>query len=183
MDRFARPEQSQADVANTALDLIGIQAGATVADVGAGNGEFTWRLAERVGSAGKVFAVDSQQAAVDRIRKTVAAHGFNNVKIARTSEQDPKLPAAKLDLVLLAGAYHGFAHPWEMLRKIHESLKPDGKLVIIEYRKEDASLAVPADQRMSIRDIRAEIEPEGYRFEKVLGMLPLEHIVIFTKAR
>src|SRR5689334_11975704 len=112
--------QSMADDANTALDLIGIQAGATVAGVDGSAGEFTWRMAERVGAAGKVFAVDTQAAQLDRIRKTVSAHGFSNVKIARATEQDLKLPPARLDLVLLAGAYRGFSRPQDVLRKIHE---------------------------------------------------------------
>ena len=77
------------------LDLIGIQTGATVADVGGGSSKLTWRLAERVGSAGKVFAVDTQPVMLDRIRKTVAAHGFSNVKISRGGEQDPRLPAGR----------------------------------------------------------------------------------------
>src|SRR5581483_891535 len=182
-DRTASQEQSLTETANTALDLIGIQAGATVADVGARNGEFTWRLAERVGSAGRVYAVNSQPSTLDRIRKTVAEHGLNNVKITRATDQDPKLPAGKLDLVLLAGSYHGFTHPQDMIRWIRESLKPEGKLIVIEYRKEDQTLAVPEDERMSVQDIRMEIEPEGYKFEKVVGVLPHEHIVIFTKSR
>jgi ubiquinone/menaquinone biosynthesis C-methylase UbiE len=181
-DQVARRQQSMTETANTVLDLIGIQAGAWVGDVASGNGEFSWRLAERVGSAGKVFAVDTTPDVLDRIRKTITAHGLSNVKVSRGGEQDPKLPAAKLDLVLLAGAYHGFTHPQDMVRKIRESLKPDGKLVVIEYRKEDDSIAVPGGQRMSIREIRGEIEPEGYKFDKVVGVLPREHIVIFTKS-
>ncbi len=169
------------ETANSALDLLGIQSGASVADVGAGSGEFTWRLAERVGASGKVFAVDTQPAALDRIRKTVSAHGFSNVKVLKGTEQDPKLPPGKLDLVLLAGVYHGLLHPQDMVRKLRESLKPEGKLVVIEYRKEDTSLGVPEEQRMSIQEIRAEIEPEGYKFDKVIGVLPHEHIVIFSR--
>jgi predicted methyltransferase len=181
-ERKAIPERGLEETAGTVLDLIGIKAGATVADVEAGGAEFTWRLAERVGGTGKVFTVNTQQAILDHMRKTIAAHGFSNVKITRASERDPKLPVAELEVVLLAGAYHGLTHPQEMLRKIRESLKPEGKLVIIEYRKEDKSLAISAEQCMSIQEIRTEIEPEGYKFDKVMGMLPQAHVVIFTKA-
>ena len=77
----------------------------------------------------------------------------------------------------------GDPHPQEMLRRIREALKPEAKLVVIEFKKEDTTLAVSAGQRMTIQQIRTEIEPEGFKFDKVIGMLPREHIVIFSKLR
>ncbi len=99
------------ETASAALELIGVQPGSTVADIGAGAGYFTWRLAERVGDSGKVFAVEFQPPLLDRIRKTVTAHGFNNVKIVRGTSEDPHLPSGKIDLALLAAVYHEFPHP------------------------------------------------------------------------
>jgi ubiquinone/menaquinone biosynthesis C-methylase UbiE len=183
VDWLTRPQRDTEETPDTALDVIGIQPGWTVADVGAGTGYFSWRLGERAGETGKVYAVDVQPVMLDRIRNTIKEHGLSNVKVVRGSEVDPHLPAGKLDLVLVANAYDEFSHPREMLQKIREALKPEARLVVIEYREEGAPARVPVERRMSIQQIRAEIEPQGFRFDKVMGVLPLQHLVIFSKAR
>ena len=94
-----------------------------------------------------------------------------------------KLPAASVDLVLMVDVYHEFSEPQKMLRKIRQALKPDGRLVLLEYRKEDPKIPIRLEHKMSIAEVKAEIEPEGYRLEKTLETLPRQHILIFTKSR
>ena len=181
-DWLVRPEREAEEAPDAALDAIVIARGATVADIGAGAGYFTWRLAERVGPAGKVFANDIQPEMLNLLRKNMADRHLTNVETVLGAEDDPKLPAARMDLVLLVDVYHEFTEPEKMLRKIRESLKPDGRLVLLEYRKEDPNVPIRPEHKMSVAEVRAEVQPEGFRFEKTLETLPRQHILIFRKS-
>jgi len=178
-DWLVRPEREAEEAPDAALDALHIPRGATVADVGAGVGYFTWRLAERVGPAGKVYANDIQPAMLDRLRRNMEARHVANVETVLGAEDDPKLAAGRMDLVLLVDVYHEFSKPQQMLRKIRESLKPDGRLVLLEYRKEDPSIPIRPEHKMSVAEVRAEVQPEGFRFEANLDTLPRQHILIF----
>jgi ubiquinone/menaquinone biosynthesis C-methylase UbiE len=181
-DWLVRPEREAEEAPDAALAAIGIARGTTVADIGAGAGYFTWRLAERVGPAGKVYANDIQPAMLELLRKNIEARHLANVETVLGVEDDPKLPAGRVDLVLLVDVYHEFSEPEKMLRKIRESLKPDGRLVLLEYRKEDPNIPIRPEHKMSVAEVRAEVEPEGFRFEKNLNTLPRQHILIFRKS-
>jgi len=181
-DWLVRPEREAEEAPDAALEAIGIARGATVADVGAGAGYFTWRLAERVGPSGKVYANDIQPAMLELLRKNIEARHLTNVEPVLGVEDDPRLPAGRVDLALLVDVYHEFSEPEKMLRKIRESLKPDGRLVLLEYRKEDPNIPIRPEHKMSVAEVRAEVEPEGFRFEKNLNALPRQHILIFRKS-
>ncbi|HET9321886.1 MAG TPA: class I SAM-dependent methyltransferase [Bryobacteraceae bacterium] len=181
-DWLVRPEREAEEAPDAALEAIGIMRGATVADVGAGAGYFTWRLAERVGPSGKVYANDIQPSMLELLRKNIEARHLANVEPVLGVEDDPRLPAGRVDLVLLVDVYHEFSEPEKMLRKMRESLKPDGRLVLLEYRKEDPNIPIRPEHKMSVAEVRAEVEPEGFRFEKNLNTLPRQHILIFRKS-
>jgi ubiquinone/menaquinone biosynthesis C-methylase UbiE len=181
-DWLVRPEREAEEAPDAALDAIGIARGATVADVGAGAGYFTWRMAERVGPTGKVYATDIQPEMLVLLRKNIAARHLTNVETVLGAEDDPKLPTGQIDLILLVDVYHEFSQPQKMLRKMRESLKPDGRLVLLEYRKEDPNVAIRPEHKMSVEEVRAEVQPEGFRFEKNLATLPRQHILIFLKS-
>ena len=181
-DWLVRPEREAEEAPDAALTAIGIARGATVADIGAGAGYFTWRLAERVGPAGKVYANDIQPAMLELLRKNIEGRHLPNVETVLGAEDDPRLPAGRVDLVLLVDVYHEFSEPEKMLRKIRESLKSDGRLVLLEYRKEDPNIPIRPEHKMSVAEVRAEVEPEGFRFEKNLDALPRQHILIFRKS-
>jgi len=112
----------------------------------------------------------------------MADRHITNVEPVLGVEDDPKLPSAQMDVVLLVDVYHEFSEPEKMLRKIRESLKPDGRLVLLEYRKEDPNIPIRPEHKMSITEVRAEVEPEGFRLDKALETLPRQHILIFRKA-
>jgi ubiquinone/menaquinone biosynthesis C-methylase UbiE len=179
---LVRPEREAEEAPDAALDAVVIPPGTTVADIGAGAGYFTWRLAERVGPTGKVYANDIQPEMLDLLRKNMETRHLTNVEPVLGAEDDPKLPVARMDLILLVDVYHEFTEPEKMLRKMRESLKLDGRLVLLEYRKEDPKVPIRPEHKMSVAEVRAEVEPEGFRFEKTLETLPRQHILIFRKS-
>ncbi len=178
---LVRPERESEEQPDKALDAIGIAKGSTVADVGAGAGYMTWRMAERVGPQGKVYANDIQQGMLDLLRKNLAERKLTNFETVLGSADDPKLPHGAIDLILLVDVYHEFSQPQEMLRHMRESLKPEGRLVLIEYRGEDPSVPIRPEHKMTVAQVKAELEPEGFRLDKLSEVLPRQHILIFKK--
>jgi SAM-dependent methyltransferase len=180
-DWLVRPERETEEQPDAALDAIGVARGSTAADVGAGAGYMTWRLAERVGPGGKVYANDIQQKMLDLLRKNMEQRKLANVETVLGALDDPKLPPAAIDLVLLVDVYHEFAEPQQMLRHIRESLKPEGRLVLLEYRAEDPKVPIRPEHKMTVAQAKAEVEPEGFLLDRVLETLPRQHILIFRK--
>jgi SAM-dependent methyltransferase len=177
-------ERSERDVEeepDRALDALGNLASATVADVGAGAGYFTVRLAGRVGTGGRVYANDLQPEMLKLLGARLAREGIQNVTLVQGAIDDPQLPPAALDLVLMVDVYHEFSQPQKMLRAIHAAMKPDGRLVLLEYRKEDPTVPIRIEHKMSIEEAKMEIEIEGFRLLRVDGRLPRQHILIFSK--
>jgi ubiquinone/menaquinone biosynthesis C-methylase UbiE len=181
-DWLERPERETEEQPDRALDALGLKPGMTVADIGAGTGYMSLRMAKRVGPSGKVYANDLQPEMLRMLRENAAGAGLNNVETVLGTESDPKLPKGQMDLVLLVDVYHEFSRPQEMVRKIRESLKPDGRLVLLEYRKEDPKIPIRPEHKMSVAEVKAELEPEGFRLEPVIETLPRQHILILTKA-
>lgn len=178
MDRTAREQEEEPD---RALNLIGITPGMVVADVGAGSGYMTVRLARRVGPTGKVYANDLQPALLRIIQDKARAQQLSNVEIVQGTEDDARLPENALDLALLVDVYHELRRPQEMLRSIRRSLKPNGRLVLVEYRKEDPGIPIADTHRMSVADARTEVEAEGFAFDRLDPGLPRQHIIEFRR--
>jgi ubiquinone/menaquinone biosynthesis C-methylase UbiE len=176
-----RREREAEEAPDDALSLIGVKKGSTVADVGAGSGYMTIRLARRVGPNGIVYANDIQQPMLDLLERRLKKDRITNVRLLLGAPDDPKLPTAAIDLALLVDVYHEFSQPQAMLRRIHAALKPDGRLVLLEYRKEDPSIPIRPEHKMSIGEVRMEVEPEGFRFRRVDDGLPWQHVLIFNK--
>ncbi|MDQ6704453.1 MAG: methyltransferase domain-containing protein [Acidobacteriota bacterium] len=182
-DWLTRAEREREETPDRALDAIGIVKGSTVADIGAGVGYFTWRLSDRVGLEGKVYANDIQPRMLELLRKNIAARKLTNVEPVLGKVDDPKLPKGGIEMALLVDVYHEFSEPQKMLHAIRDALKPDGRLVLIEYRKEDPDVPIRPEHKMSVASVRREVEPEGFRFDKAIETLPQQHILIFRKAR
>ena len=177
-----RPERESEEAPDKALDAIGIRPGMTVADVGAGTGYMTLRMARRVGGAGKVYANDLQPEMLEKLRANSQREKLSNIETVLGTTSDPKLPAGQIDLVLLVDVYHEFSEPQAMLDRIRESLKPDGRLVLLEYRKEDPKVPIRPEHKMSVQEVKTEVEAEGYKLDQVIEKLPRQHIIIFRKA-
>jgi predicted methyltransferase len=176
-----RATREQEEAPAQALQLIGIHPGMVVADVGAGTGYMTIRLAELVGSTGKVYANDLQPGMLRIIQDRARTERLSNVETVQGTETDARLPENAMDLALLVDVYHELWHPQEMLRSIRRALKPDGLLVLVEYRKEDPNIPIVETHRMSVADARTEVEAEGFTFDRLVTGLPRQHIIVFHK--
>ena len=180
-DWLTREDREKFEQPDKVLDALKIQPGMTVADVGAGNGYFTLRLARRVKDSGRVFAVDIQQGMLDRLEINRKQEGLKNIELVLSTPTDPRLPPAAIDLALLVDVYHEFQQPEEMVAGIRASLKPEGVLVLVEYRGEDPSVPIKPEHKMTVAQVLREIEPMGFRLRKKLDFLPWQHIFIFEK--
>lgn len=178
---LVRPERESEEHPEEALDAIGIEKGATVADIGAGVGYFTFRLAQRVGPTGIVYGEDIQQFMVDQLTKNMKARKVANIRPILGTYTDPKLPKEQIDLILLVDVYHEFSDPQKMLDRMRESLKPGGRLVLLEYRAEDPNVPIRPEHKMTVAQVKAELEPQGFKFDRVSEVLPQQHILIFKK--
>jgi ubiquinone/menaquinone biosynthesis C-methylase UbiE len=176
-----RPEREAEEQPEQALDALKIRAGMTVADVGAGTGYMALRMARRVGPSGKVYANDLQPEMLQKLRARSQHEKLSNVETVQGTEADPKLPPNTMDLVLLVDVYHEFSQPQAMLDKIRESLKPDWRLVLLEYRKEDPAVPIRIEHKMSVAEVKTEVEAQGYKLDQVIEQLPRQHIIIFRK--
>ncbi|HEY1755997.1 MAG TPA: methyltransferase domain-containing protein [Bryobacteraceae bacterium] len=176
-----RPEREQEENPDGALDALNLKPGMSVADVGAGTGYMSLKMAKRVGPTGKVYAEDVQPEMLQRVRANAAKAKAANVVTVQGSYTDPMLPKDQMDLVLLVDVYHEFSEPQKMLRGIRASLKPDGRLVLLEYRKEDPKIPINPTHKMSVAEVRTELEAEGFHLAQVIETLPRQHILILTK--
>jgi|SRR6476646_1308681 SAM-dependent methyltransferase len=175
-----RAERDEEEAPNVALSALKIARGSTVADIGAGSGFMTERLAAQVGAAGKVYANDVQPQMLQLLAARLAKKKIANVTLVQGDIDDPKLPAASIDLEIMVDVYHEFSQPQAMLRRLREALKADGRMVLLEYRKEDPNIPIRAEHKMSVAEAKLEVEAEGFTLSKVDESLPRQHILIFT---
>jgi ubiquinone/menaquinone biosynthesis C-methylase UbiE len=178
LDRSERVQEEEPDVA---LDVLKLVAGSTVADVGAGSGYMTVKMAKRVGATGKVYANDIQPQMLSMLRQRLDKEKIPNVELVLGTYNDPRLPANAIDLILMVDVYHEFSEPQLMLRRMRESIKTGGRLVLLEYRKEDPSIPIRPDHKMSVAEAKMEVEAEGFTLASVDERLPRQHILVFTK--
>ena len=178
---LVRTEREAEEHPDQALDELKIAKGSVVADIGAGVGYMSWRMAERVGPQGKVYANDIQLQMLDLLRKNMDERHISNVVPVLGEPNDPKLPVGQIDLALMVDVYHEFSQPQQMLRHIRESLKPNGRMVLLEYRAEDPNVPILPLHKMAVPQVKAEIEPEGFHLDKVIETLPRQHLLIFVR--
>ena len=178
LERAERMDEEEPD---KALDALRIARGSTVADVGAGSGYITMRLAARVGPDGRVYANDVQPEMLQILGRRLDRAHVTNVVLVQGAIDDPKLPASTMDLELMIDVYHELSRPQEMLRALRGALKPEGRLVLLEYRKEDPAIPIKPEHKMSVREAKVEVEAEGFALAQVDESLPRQHILIFTK--
>jgi SAM-dependent methyltransferase len=180
-DWLDREERDIEEAPDAALDALDLKAGQTVADIGAGSGYMSVKMAKRVGSSGRVYAEDIQPEMINLLGRRLARERLANVTPVLGLVDDCKLPAAAIDLMLLVDVYHEFAEPQKMLRTMRAALKPGGRLVLLEYRKEDPSIPIRLEHKMTVAEAKLEVEAEGFTLSKTDERLPRQHILIFTK--
>lgn len=178
-----RPEREAEEGPSKAIAALGIRPGAIVADVGAGSGYYTVRLARVVGPTGRVVATDLQPGMLDIIRSKIARERLTNVEVLQGRMDDPVLPAGTFDLVVMVDVYHELASPQVFVRKLKEALKPDGRLVLIEFRLEDPRVPIREEHKMSVAQVRQELGADGFQIDRVIDVLPWQHIIVLRAVR
>ena len=179
-DWLERSERDEEEAPDVALNVLKIAKGASVADIGAGSGFITERLSARVGPTGRVFANDVQPQMLQILARRLALKQITNVTLVQGTIDNPKLDPASVDLEIMVDVYHELSQPQAMLRHLREALKPGGRLVLLEYRKEDPTIPIKFEHKMSIAEAKMELEAEGFMLSKVDEALPRQHILIFT---
>jgi ubiquinone/menaquinone biosynthesis C-methylase UbiE len=179
-DWLERSERDEEEAPDVALDTLKIPKGASVADIGAGSGFITERLSARVGPTGRVFANDLQPQMLQILGRRLAQRKITNVTLVQGTVDDPKLDPASVDLEIMVDVYHELSQPQAMLRRLRAALKPRGRLVLLEYRKEDPTVPIKFEHKMSVAEAKMELEAEGFALAKVDEALPRQHILIFT---
>lgn len=161
------------------VEALAIRPGQVLCDMGCGNGFYTLELARRVGPRGMVYAVDVQPEMLHMLAERLAREGVRNVRPVLGTPIDPRLPPGGLDLVLCVDVYHEFSHPEAMLARIRASLKPEGLLVLAEFRGEDPAVPIKPLHKMTKAQVRAELEPAGFVLERQFDRLPWQHLFFF----
>lgn len=180
-DWLERPEREEEEKPSVLIDALKLKPGNVVADIGAGSGYLSWRMAALVRPAGHVFAVDVQQEMLDLISKNMRERKMTNVVPVLGSITNAALPPKSVDLAIMVDVYHEFSHPYEMMRSICDALKPGGRVVFVEYRAEDPDVPIKRVHKMSESQVRKEMALMPLDWVETNEVLPRQHIIIFKK--
>ena len=177
LERAARQQEERTDLLVKSMELA---PDAVVADIGAGSGYFTFRIAPLL-PQGRVLAVDIQPEMLELIEGRRRESGVGNVETILGGEMDPALPAGAVDAALMVDAYHEFSFPREMMTALFAALKPGGRVYLVEYRAEDPTVPIKPLHKMSERQARRELEAVGLRFVANRDVLPQQHLLVFER--
>lgn len=176
-----RPERTLEEQPDKMVELLKLKPGDHVADIGAGTGYISRRMAEKVGAKGKVYAVDIQQEMLELLQAEMKKRGISNAVSVLGEIADPKLPANSIDLAIMVDVYHEFSHPYEMMRGIVRGLKPGGRVAFVEYRAEDPNVPIKQVHKMSEAQVKKEAAAVGLEWVETIPDLPWQHLIIFKK--
>lgn len=177
LERNSRPQEENTGLA---ISKLPITTNSVVADIGAGTGYYTFRIAAKA-PQGKVYAVEIQDDAIKYLKDRSKKQKHNNVIIVKGGEQSPNLPDNTIDLAMMVDVYHELLFPHEMLQNIRRSLKPKGKLLLLEYRAEDSKVEIKALYKMSVVQVNKELIANGFHLVQDGEFLRIQHFLIFEK--
>lgn len=181
LEREGREEAERPDVV---IRAMGVKDGDVVGEIGTGTGFFARRLARAVAPSGKVYANDIQAGMLDKLKELAGQEGITNIVPVLGTETDPNLPEGQMDWILLVDVYHEFQKPEEMLAALRRSLKPDGRVALVEYRLEgDTASHISVPHRMSVEQVLSEWEPAGFTLVETIETLPAQHLFLFSLRR
>ena len=180
-DWLERPERDTEEHTEALVEQLKLRPGEIVADIGAGTGYFSRRLARKVGATGKVLAVDIQPEMLILLTNRMAEAGITNVVPVLGNATDPKLPAETVDLALMVDVYHEFDFPSEIMEALCRSVKPGGRVVFVEYRGEDPAVPIKPLHKMTEMQVKREMSVLPLDWVHTIEVLPRQHIIIFRK--
>ena len=175
-----RPERIREEMPDDVVANMGLESDHVVADIGAGSGYFSFRIADRVPS-GKVLAVDIQPEMLQLIERQKTDTGVANIEGVLGQIDNPNLAPNSIDAAIMVDAYHEFSHPFEMINGIYNALRPGGRIFLLEYRGEDDSVPIRPLHKMMEEQVVKEMSVFGLEWTETLDFLPWQHMMIFTK--
>jgi ubiquinone/menaquinone biosynthesis C-methylase UbiE len=176
-----RADRDATEQPDKVIEALKIPLGSVVADVGAGTGYFSMRIAKKIGPDGKVLATDVQPEMLRQLSEAMKQASVRNIDRILATATDAKLPPNKVDLVLMVDVYHELQDPERTMAQVRKSLKENGRLVLVEYRAEDPDVPIRPEHKTTLRQIRYEVEPMGFRLHEAFEFLPHQHIEVFVK--
>jgi len=180
MEWLERNSRTTEENTTLALASLPLKSNSVVADVGAGSGFYTFRVAQRI-PKGKVYAVEIQDDAIAYLKEKAFKERLSNVEVVKGLEKAPNLPDSSIDLAFMVDVYHELQHPQEYLAALKKALRPKGQLLLLEYKEEDPMVAIKPEHKMSVRQAKKELSANGFKLVKNRSFLPLQHFLLFEK--
>lgn len=178
LERDKREREERTDLL---LDALALQSGMVVADIGAGTGYLSRRMAPLVMPGGKIIALDLQPEMVNFLQTGVKRSGLSQIEVKLATVDDIKLPKNSIDMAIMVDVYHELAYPYEVMTSIMQALKPRGRIVFVEYKEEDVRVPIKALHKMSEAQIKREASIFALEWERTVSTLPWQHVVVFRK--
>jgi ubiquinone/menaquinone biosynthesis C-methylase UbiE len=179
-DWLERSSREKEENTSLAISKLPITKNSVVADIGAGTGYYTFRISPKV-PLGKVYAVEIQDDAIKYLKNKSAHLKNNNVFVIKGSEKSANLPENAIDLAIMVDVYHELSYPHEVLQSLRRSLKPNGKLLLLEYRAEDPKVEIKPLHKTSIAQINKELKANGYHLIEDGEFMPIQHFLVYEK--
>lgn len=175
-----RDTREREEAVMVAISKMQLRPNSTVADIGAGTGYYSFRMAPLL-PQGKLYAVEVQDEFLQALEQKKKELGFDNLTVVKGSATAPNLPDTSLDLAFMVDVYHELEYPHEMLQALYKALKPSGKLLLIEYRAEDPTIPIKALHKMSVAQANKELAANGFTLYKLETALPIQHFLLYQK--
>ena len=180
IDWLERPERQFEENSALLLKNLNLKSGMQIADIGAGSGYYTSLMSKRIGN-GKVYAVDVEPQMILFLNERIKEEKLSNVVTILGSEKSTALASSSIDMMLLVDVYHEFSFPYEMGQSMYNALKPEGRLVLVEFRSEDETVPIKTIHKMSVAQSVKELKAVGFKLEKNISNLPWQHCMVFVK--
>jgi len=179
-DWLERPERVSEEQPDRVVDAMQLKPTDVVADIGAGTGYFSIRIARKV-PQGQVIGEDIQPEMIALMKENIAKAGLSNVRPLLGTTENPNLPPGSVDKVLMVDAYHEFDMPKEMMLGIVKGLKPDGQVVFVEYRGEDPAVPILPHHKMTVAQLSTEMGAVGLHLVRQYEELPWQHVLFYGR--
>ena len=175
-----RSNRESEEAPSLAITMIELKPNETLADIGAGSGYYSFRLAMQ-NPQSKVIAVDIQPEMIEFLERKKEKLTIDNLETHLGEIDDSGLSVDSIDAALIVDAYHEFSHPYEMMTSLYRALRPGGRIYLLEYRGEDPDVLIKPLHKMTESQARKELEFVGFQWEKTIDNLPWQHLLIFRK--
>ncbi len=182
-DWLDRPEREREEHPEKAIAAMHLAPGMNVGEIGAGTGYYALRIAKQILPGGTYYANDIQAGMLTRLQANAAAQKVTNIRTILGTQEETGLPSRSLDYVLMVDVYHELSEPQVVLRSVAKALKPEGQLVLLEFRKEDPKVPIVPQHKMSTKEAVAELSAEHYTLDHKVETLPWQHILFFRMSQ